>query len=132
MNIIRLITTVLLFTILTACKKEKTRICELYNGSVEYAIGTIESFKSVPTRVTYTYSFEVDGDSYKGKEKAYGIGQKDNRLIGKKIVVVYALGNPSNSDLNTDFLIESDADFQEFKGEYSHAPPSPDFPNKCK
>lgn len=113
------------------CKKEKNRICELYDGSVEYAIGVIDKVSSSPGKATYTYSFQVGGDNYDGKEKAYGIGQKDETLVGKSFVVVYALGEPSNSDLNTDFLIESDADFQEFKQEYSSTPPSPDFPNKC-
>jgi hypothetical protein len=116
---------------LAGCKKEKNRICELYDGSVGYAVGGIDKVTSSLGKATYTYSFEVDGESYDGKEKAYGIGQKDESLIGKQFVVVYALGNPSNSDLNTDFLIESDIDFQEFKSEYSTSPPPPDFPNKC-
>jgi len=52
-------------------------------------------------------------------------------LIGKQFIVVYAWGEPSNSDLNTDFLIESDSDFQKFLSEYSTHPPPPNFPNKC-
>jgi len=129
---IRYLIVVIVFCIfLLGCKKEKNRICGLYDGSVEYAIGPIDKVGSSPCKATYTYSFQVSGNSYEGKEKAYGIGQKDETLIGKRFVVVFSLGNPSNSDLNTDFLIESDADFQKFKREYLNGPPPPDFPNKC-
>jgi hypothetical protein len=132
MRVRNLILGVVLGASFIACKKEKNRICELYDGAVEYSVGRIDSYKSIPGKVTYIYSYEVDGNNYDGKEKAYGIGQKDATLIGKSFIVVYALGNPSNTDLNTDFLIKSDADFQKFKGEYPNSPPPPDFPNKCK
>jgi hypothetical protein len=104
----------------------------LYAGSVEYAIGTIDRWVSTPFKVVYYYSFEVNGNSYEGKEKAYGIGQKDGSLIGKRFIVVHALGNPDNSDLNTDFFIESESDFQEFKEKHTTNSPKPDFPKKCQ
>lgn len=122
---------IFLLLIITGCKKEKGRICELYEGSVGYSVGRIDRFYTTPGKVTYVYSFEADGNQYEGKEKAYGIGQKDETLLGKYFIVVYALGNPSNSDLNTDFSMESDTDFQDFKSKYSTNPPPPDFPNSC-
>ena len=113
-------------------QKRKNRICELYKGNVGYSIGTVESSVSVPTRVSYTYSFMVDGVSYEGTEKEYGIGQEEDKIIGRQFVVIYQQSDPNNSDLNFDFLIESDIDFQEFEDEYQNNPPPPDFPNKCK
>lgn len=60
----------------SGCKKEKSRICELYSSEVAYSVGTIESFVSVPFRVTYSYSFVANGQTFEGNEKAYGVGQK--------------------------------------------------------
>jgi len=115
-----------------SCKKEKSRICELYDGDVGYAVGTIQSVSSSPFKATYRYDYSIDETNYNGKEKAYGIGQKDETLIGKQFIVIYALRDQSNSDLNTDYLIESEQDFDDFESEFSSAPPSPDFPNNCK
>ena len=115
-----------------SCKKEKTRICELYSSDVGYSIGTIQSLNSSPFKVTYKYDYSVNGANYNGKEKAYGIGQKDEKLIGKQFIVIYAKGDNSNSDLNTDYLIESQQDFDDFKSKFTSGPPSPDFPNNCK
>lgn len=117
--------------IFNSCKKEKNRICELYDGPVDYAIGTIDKLKSIPGKVTYVYSFKVNGQSYDGMEKAYGIGQKDKTLIDKRFVVVFAKDNISNNDLNTDFLIDTEADFEKFRTDHQNGPPPPDFPNKC-
>lgn len=114
------------------CKKEKTRICELYSSEVGYSIGTIQSFSSSPFKVTYKYDYSVSGTNFNGKEKAYGIGQKDEKLIGKQFIVIYAKGDNSNSDLNTDYLIETQQDFDDFKSKFASGPPSPDFPNNCK
>jgi hypothetical protein len=108
------------------------RICELYEGEVEYAVGTIESYRTSPFRVVYKYSFSANRAANTGKEKAYGIGQLDERVIGKQFVVIYQKGDPSNSDLNTDYLIETNQDFEDFKTEFSSAPPSPDVPDNCK
>jgi len=116
---------------LLSCKKEKSRICELYDSDIDYVIGTIQSINTSPFKATYEYDYTANGIDYNGKEKAYGIGQ-DEALIGKQFIVIYALGNPSNSDLNTDFLIETEQDFDDFKSEYSAEPPAPDFPNNCK
>ena len=129
----RLVWTILTVCLLTiSCKKEKSRICELYDSEVEYAIGTIQSISTSPFKATYKYDFTAQGENYNGKEKAYGIGQKDETLIGKQFIVIYALGDPSNSDLNTDFLIETEADFDNFSSDYSSGPTPPDFPNNCK
>ena len=115
-----------------SCKKEKSRICELYSNDVGYAIGTIQSFISTPFKVTYKYDYSAGGTDYTGKEKAYGIGQKDERLIGKQFIVIYSISDESNSDLNTDYLIESEQDFDDFKSEFPSGPPSPDFPINCE
>lgn len=129
------IKTILMFSaicVLTlSCKKEKSRICELYSNDVGYAIGTIKSFVSTPLKVTYKYDYSINGTAYNAKEKVYGIGQKNETLVGKQFIVIYALGDQSNSDLNTDYLIESEQDFDDFKSDYSSGPPPPDFPNKC-
>jgi hypothetical protein len=128
----KILTAFTLITIFYSCKKEKSRICELYAKPVDYSIGTIESFVSSPFKAVYNYSFLVNGIEYNGKEKSYGIGHEESRLIGKRFVVIYEKNNPSNNDLNTDFYIETDLDFQNFESEYSTYTPSPDFPNKCK
>lgn len=114
------------------CKKEKNRICEIYSTETGYAIGAIQSFTTSPFRVTYKYDYSVNGVDYNGKEKAYGIGQKDESLIGNQFLVIYERKNPSNSDLNLNYLIETEQDFEELKTEFSSAPPSPDFPRNCE
>jgi hypothetical protein len=126
------IITILIMVFITSCKKEKSRICELYSKPVEYSIGLIESSVTTPFKATYNFSFLVNGVQYIGKEKSYGIGHEESRLMDKQFVVVYEKNNPSNNDLNTDFYIETDLDFQEFKTQYSTSAPNPDFPNKCK
>ncbi|MGF1564324.1 MAG: hypothetical protein ACFCUH_03050 [Flavobacteriales bacterium] len=127
-----ILTLIVICVLSMSCRKEKNRICELYDGDVGYAIGSIESINTSPFKATYKYDYSIDGTAYNGKEKAYGIGQKDETLIGKQFIVIYALRDPSNSDLNTDYLIESEQEFDDFESEFSSAPPSPDFPNNCK
>jgi hypothetical protein len=130
---IKTILTLIAVCILTiSCKKEKSRICELYSNEVGYAIGTIQSFISTPFKVTYKYDYSVGGTDYTGKEKAYGIGQTNERLIGKQFIVIYSIEDESNSDLNTDYFIKSEQDFDDFKSEFSSGPPPPDFPGNCK
>ncbi|MEZ4720661.1 MAG: hypothetical protein R2813_02160 [Flavobacteriales bacterium] len=124
-----LVTSLFLFV---SCRKEKNRICELYDSPVGYAIGLVDHSISVPTKTTYVYEYEVDGEQFEGNEKAYGIGQDDSWFIGKQFVVVYELADPSNSDLNIDFLIETDDDFESFLNEHQDSKLQPDYPNKCK
>jgi len=114
------------------CKKEKNRICDLYKLDVGYSIGTIDAVKGSVGKAKYEFSFSVDGSSYSGEEKAYGIGQNDPSLISKRYVVVYSEINPDNNDLNFDFPIESNLEFTQFQSDYSNGAPPPDFPNKCK
>lgn len=122
----------ILFIFLVGCHKEKNRICELYEKPVGYAVGTIDYSTSVPGKTTYVYFFEIHGDEYKGKYKDYGIGQDNSRLIGKQFVVIFELSDPSNSNLNTNYFIQSDQDFLDFTDEYLDGPPDPKFPRKCK
>lgn len=123
--------TFLLVILFISCKKEKIRICEVYTGPNGYSIGTITDFVSVPTKVTYSYEYNVDGINYTGKEKAYGIGQENSRLVGKSFVVVYKADSPDESDLNTDYRVESLGEFQQYEDEFENNPPEPDWPN-CK
>lgn len=123
-----LVAGILLFT---GCRKEKIKICDLYEEEVGYTIGTIQSYTTSPFKVTYKYDYTVSGVDHDGKEKAYGIGQLDENLVGRQFIVIYELANPSNSDLNVDYLIESEQDFEDFADKYSSEPPSPDFPENC-
>lgn len=120
-----------LLFIVTSCKKEKKRICKVYAGEISYEIGIIQKFTSIPTKVTYSYTYTVDGVNYTSKEKNYGIGQSKEELIGKKYLVVYSSNNPTESDLNFDYPIETEEEFQELKVKFASTPPNPDWP-KCK
>ena len=73
----------------------------------------------------------MNGIKYVEKKKVYGIGQKDERLIGKSFLVVYRINDPSESDLNMDYHIESKAKLQQLKDEFVNNPPKPGWP-KCK
>jgi len=130
-----ILTMTFIVVFLSSCRKEKRRICKLYDSPVGFSIGTIKSSISISLlpKVTYKYNYEVNGISYNEKEKEYGIGQNDPTMIGKQFVVVYELSDPSNSDLNTDFIIKENSDFIEFLNVYTSTnPPPPDFPNNCK
>ena len=123
----------LLFSvILTGCKKAKNRICELYDSPVGYAVGFIEDYESSAVKVHYTYSYYVDSISYAGTEKVYGLWKKDTDMLGRSFLVVYALGEPLNSDLNTDHSLTTEMDLQQFTDEHQGSPPPPDFPNRCR
>jgi len=108
----RFLSLFLIIALVTACKKEKNRLCHLYDGSVGYTVGTIDRMNKTvgtidrmnktPLKATYIYTYQVNGTNYEGKEKSYDIGQESS-IIGKSYVVVYALEDPSNSDLNMKF-----------------------------
>lgn len=110
-------------TLLTSCGKED--YSDIYEEP-GYAIGTIASFVSVPFKVTYTYEFEVDGILHEGNEIAKGIGQLDERLIGKSFLVVYKLTDIDDNDLNFNYLIESDDEFEKLVESFENDPPTPD------
>lgn len=120
-----------LLIIATACnKKEKQRICDVYAAKQGYEIGVFESYFSSPLKVTYKYSYTVNGTKYSGKEKAYGIGQKDERLIGRSFLVVYNLDNANESDINTNYSIETASELTNLKNQFKTTPPQPDWPRK--
>lgn len=121
----------MLLVLTISCKKEKNRICDIYKNDHGYSIGTVQKMTSNPTSATYHYSYEVNTLGYSEKRKAYGIGQENSSLIGKSYLVVYELGNPSNSDLNTDYSVESVYDFLELTNQFENNPPKPAWP-KCK
>lgn len=119
----------LVFT--ASCKKEKNRICEIYKNEHGYSVGTVQKMTSNPTSATYHYSYELNSISYTGKLKAYGIGQDNSSAIGKSYLVVYELSNPSNSNLNTDYEIQSEYDFYLLTNQFEEEPPKPAWP-ECK
>lgn len=122
----------LLLLILISCRKEKNRICEIYESQHGYAIGKVESSVTVPTRVTYNYNYKIDGLDYSAKLKNYGIGQEDSKMIGNSYLVVYEKGNPANSHLNTYYRIFEESDFIELVNDFEEEPPIPNWPKKCK
>lgn len=114
-----------------SCKKEKNRICDVYEGNVGYTVGTIDSYYTGFFRAVYKYSYTVDGYKYLEKEKAFGIGQLNERLLGQSFIVIFNVDKPSESDLNMQHGVKSEDDFISFVNEYEDAPPSPDFPDNC-
>ena len=121
-----------LLFLITSCRKEKNRICEIYDNEHGYAVGKVESSITVPTRVTYNYNFKIAGASYSGKLKEYGIGQEDSKMIGRSYLVVYETSNPENSHLNTYYRIFEESDFIELANQFEEEPPVPNWPEKCK
>lgn len=121
----------ILLVLAPSCKKEKNRICEIYKNEHGYAIGTVQNMTTNPTSATYHYSYILNGNSYNEKLKAYGIEQGNSSAIGRSYLVVYELSNPSNSNLNTDYEIESEYDFYVLSNELENAPPKPAWPD-CK
>ncbi|PKR81865.1 hypothetical protein CW751_00570 [Brumimicrobium salinarum] len=120
----------LLLIILISCRKEKNRICEIYESQHGYAIGKVESSVNVPTRVTYNYN--IDGVGYSAKLRAYGIGQEDSKMIGRSYLVVFEDNNPDNSHLNTYYRILEESDFMDLVNQFEEEPPVPNWPKKCK
>ena len=121
----------MLTLLIISCKKEKNRICELYSGPKGYEIGTVTKYVATPGKVIYSNSYSVNGNVYEGKERAYGIGQKNERLLEKDFLVVYNTNNPQESDLNKDFPLKSKAELQQLQNKFFNQPPEPDWP-KCK
>ncbi|MBE2288148.1 MAG: hypothetical protein IAE95_01240 [Chitinophagaceae bacterium] len=121
------------FLLLSGCRKEKERICDVYASQQAYSIGTVESYEKTSMKVTYKYSYSANGTTYTGIEKAYGIGQLDETMIKRKFVVVYKRDNPSESDLNTNYEVREPVDFNKFVSDFKIAPAKPDYPRKnCK
>lgn len=114
----------LLLFILPSCSKDKEKVNRIYNDP-GYEIGTITSYISIPFRVSYKYVFTVEGKKYYGKEIAYGIGQDDDRLIGKSFLVVYNRSNVNESILNMHYFIQSEEDFIGLIKTFETAPPKP-------
>lgn len=123
---------IVLLLLIISCRKEKNRVCEIYESEHGYAIGKVESSVTVPTRVTYNYSYKIAGVSYSGKLKDYGIGQEDLKMIGRSYLVVYEKGNPDNSHLNTYYRIIEESDFIELVNQFEEEAPVPNWPKKCK
>jgi len=109
---------------LYSCKKEEDFKVEIYNEP-GYAIGEISSYLSIPFKVTYYFDFTVNNINYVGNEVATGIGQENSRLIGRSYLVVYKLSDPNKSDLNFNYYIEDEQEFQELLKEFETNPPTP-------
>jgi len=131
MKITKLIITILI-PFACSCKKEKNRICTLYESKIEYSIGKIISLNNAPLKVNYKYDFKVNQTQYKGIKKAYGIGQDDSNLINKSFIVVFDKNNPQNSDLNLSYPIKDSSDFNEYLALFQSQKPIFSFPRKCK
>jgi hypothetical protein len=109
---------------LVSCKKEKQMIERIYDNPA-YSIGEIKSYRSGTFKVTYNYDFTVNGSEYTGKEIARGIGQLDEKLIGRSYLVVYNKDDITESDLNFNYLIESQQQFDSLIIVFQTTPPNP-------
>ena len=123
-NTIKFFVIIAIIASFVSCRKEKEWIEEIYDNP-GYAIGEITHYISIPLVVTYHYAYYVNGSQYEGKKKSRGIGQDKSELIGKLFLVVYKKSNPEESDLNFDYLIESEADFEDLLEEFESFPPEP-------
>lgn len=106
-----------------SCQKEKSRICELYSGEVGYAVGKINSSLNINGSERQNYSYWVDGVEFKGSRSVNTIG--GGFPTGTFYMVIYEIGNPSNHELNMNYRINSDEDFEDFIEKYEDNPPPP-------
>lgn len=106
-----------------SCKKED--FGEIYTEP-GYAIGTITKYISIPLKVTYYYDFEVGGSDYTGEEVARGIGQLEERLLGKSYLVVYKLSDINDNHLNFNYSIENQQEFEDLVESFKTNPPKQD------
>lgn len=91
-----------------------------------YAIGTISSYDSSPFKVTYYYNFTANGTGLTGEEVAKGIGQLDKSLVGRSFLVVYKLSNLTDNDINFNYPITSQQQFEELVESFKTNPPNQD------
>jgi hypothetical protein len=104
--------------------KDKEKIKRIYNDP-GYAVGTIVSYVSIPTRVTYKYKYMVENQIYDGKEIAIGINQEDDRLINQSFLVVYNKSNVKESVLNMKYHLQSEEEFIQLLEKFKTDPPKP-------
>lgn len=113
----------IVFCTLQSCEKED--FGDVY-AEPGYSIGTITNYISVPFKVTYFYDFEVAGSKYTGKEVARGIGQSNSSLLGRSFLVVYKLSDINSNDLNFNYPIKSQQEFDELVDSFKNNPPKQD------
>lgn len=113
----------ILFMSFVSCKKED--FSDIYKEP-GYAIGIISHYLEVPFKVTYYYKFSVDGMEYEGKDVAKGIGQAEERLIGRSYLVVYKLNNINENAINYNYSITSEEEFNELVESFKTNPPKQD------
>ncbi len=112
-----------IITGLFSCKKED--FSDIYDNP-QYAIGTLHSYMSIPLKVTYYYTFDVDSIEYDGKVVAKGIGQLDERIIGQSFLVVYQMTNVENNTMNFNYPISSQEEFDSLLVVFQTNPPEQD------
>ena len=117
---------ILLFFIISVAlfSCEKDDFSDIYDEP-GYAIGTVDTYVSVPLKVTYSYSFKVDENDYDGKYVAKGIGQLNESLIGQSYLVIYKLSNIDENILDFNYLIENQEEFEELLETFKTNPPKP-------
>jgi hypothetical protein len=108
-----------------ACGKDKEKLEEIYDEP-GYAIGEVTaSLSSTLTfSITYYYSYTLNGIDYEGEKSDFQLGDGSDR-VGYKYLVVYKLSDPSVSDLNFNYLIKSEEDFQDLLVQFESDPPTP-------
>jgi len=57
----------------------------------------ISKYFSGVGKVIYSYSYSINGNGCKGKVKHYGIGQLNERLIGKDFLVLCNIDDPEKN-----------------------------------
>jgi hypothetical protein len=105
--------------VLTSCNKD-----EIYDEP-GYAIGTITKTLSVSSVITYYYEYNVGNTTYKGKKNGGIDTSNGSGMVGRQYLVVYKLSEPSNSDLNFRYPINSEQDFLDLVAGFKDKPPKP-------
>jgi len=108
----------LLVLAMTSCKKED----EIYDEP-GYAIGKVNSSISVSFGIQFNYSYNVDFSEYKGNKRSGGINQDGKFIVGNSFLVIYKLSEPSKSDINFKYRIDSEQDFLDLLEKFKNKPP---------
>jgi len=62
---------------------------------------------------------------YKGNKKAAGINQGGTSMVGRQFLVVFKFSEPSKSDMNFKYRINSEQDFLDLLEKFKDNPPKP-------
>jgi len=114
----RLIFISLILLAFTSCKKDG-----IYDEP-GYAIGKITSTLSAFSAITYYYEYEARAITHKGKKNGIDISNGYS-VVGHQYLVVYKLSEPSKSDLNFRYPINSEQEFLDLVAGFKDKPPKP-------